>query len=186
MGFFNLGGAVNSGGGAALPKLPGNGIVVHHDGQWTVVEIDAVGSVKVDNPGGLGGHPLVRVRPWLGQARDIDLATVGDKPIRIEPFLSAIREITVGLSTDTPAGCVASIWTGRNRTGDNLATFTAAELATMTSWKVMVQRLMNDRPRQADYIYLNVQTASTRAASISVFVDGTTWIEDEETGLVPA
>lgn len=186
MGLFNLGGGAASTGGASLQLPETDGYLINIAGQLSTVEIDAVWPLRVKNPGARGGHSLFEARPWLGHARDLDLGTTGDKVIRIEPFMSAIREILVGLSTDTPAGCIASIWTGPGKTGDNLASFTAANLATLTDWKATQQRLMNDRPRQADYIYLNVEKASTVPCLVSVFVDGRVMIPNDETGLVPA
>ena len=130
MGLFNLGGGSA---GASLQLPESDGYLVNIGGNLVTVELDAVWPARIKNPGARGGHSLFEVRPWLGEARDLDLATTGDKPIRIEAFMSVFREIIVGLTTDTPVGCVASIWTGPNKTGDKLTDLSADNLSTLVS-----------------------------------------------------
>ncbi|KQO99090.1 hypothetical protein [Methylobacterium sp. Leaf91] len=182
MGLFNLGGGSA---GASLQLPESDGYLVNIGGNLVTVELDAVWPARIKNPGARGGHSLFEVRPWLGEARDLDLATTGDKPIRIEAFMSVFREIIVGLTTDTPVGCVASIWTGPNKTGDKLTDLSADNLSTLVSWKAMLPVIVPDLPRVCDYIYLNVEKASANPCLISVLVYGRVIIANEETGLVP-
>ena len=183
MGLFNLGGG-SAGPSLQLPES--DGYLVNIGGNPGDGRAGRRLAGPHQEPRSAGRAFAVRGPPLAaGEARDLDLATTGDKPIRIEAFMSVFREIIVGLTTDTPVGCVASIWTGPNKTGDKLTDLSADNLSTLVSWKAMLPVIVPDLPRVCDYIYLNVEKASANPCLISVLVYGRVIIANEETGLVP-
>jgi hypothetical protein len=179
------GGKTSSGGGSGIPVPASFGLVGWYRGHPYTVELRYAWPVFIENGDGVRGDPTFQVRTSIGEARDIDLSTIGDKPIQIGPYAYRLKMLTLGLAQEDLSGVVASIYTGANGTGELIGTITGAQFGTLTErMKLLEIPFAAPVVRMDDWLYIRVTAAAAAAkAKVSAWVDGQTLIANDFRGM---
>lgn len=170
-------------GGGGLQKPQSNGLLVHLRGRLYTTMLRYAWPVFVEAADGISGEPVIQVRTSLGEARDLDLSTTGDKAIRFEAYMFVLTRLRMALANGAPDGVSAELWTGPNATGTMIGTITAGDFAGLTDRLVVVTKTFPDVPRLFDWLYVRVITPNAGPLTVSFWGFGDVLIANDTRGL---
>lgn len=161
-----------SGSGIDLSQA-GNGIMVHHNGQITTVELQAVAPAFMHNGNGLGGNPRVGVEPWLARGLDLDLAVAGDHILIGNSYAFVTDRIVISMAHGIVGTAISGgIYTSWGKSGEKIYDLPNSEWQKLTSDVAIIDCKLPREHRETDYLYIWLDVANADPLKVNAYAYG--------------
>jgi hypothetical protein len=163
-----------AGAGGAV-KVLGNGIVVHNGGQLSTVALNSVDPLRIVDPEGIGGPPLLRIETPgfpLGKLIGALGNVTTDQPIPIKGCTQYIlRRIVFTHSNQTPVAMAGGVYPLVGKAGTPLVA-ASQTYTTLDGPMKFIEVTVTPVLLAAPFLYLSLTTANATALTLDVFAFG--------------
>lgn len=163
------------GGSAGKASVIGNGIVVHNQGQLSTISLLSVDPLRIVDPDGIGGPPLLRMETPgfpLGKLIGANGAITTDQAIQIKGCTQYIlRRIVFTHSNQTPVLMAGGVYPLIGKAGTPLVA-AAQTYTTLDGPMKFIEVTVTPVLLSAPFLYLSLTTANAAALTFDVYAFG--------------